>query len=159
MNQIPKDGQCFIDLVNGTALYTYFTIYCQNWVDPDGDIVKYALSCKFSNYFQFKKHFFNLKQILKVTFPSAKTKIPFDVSNKPLISVQMPAGDPRDNYAIYVSVQVYDDADGKILGIHILFFFLCNFGLNLRLRKIRHNRPYLCHTKRRFSICDRRRKI
>jgi hypothetical protein len=53
MNQLPSGGSCSIDLTNGIALSTYFSITCSNWVDPDGTISSYALIGKFlKNFFE-----------------------------------------------------------------------------------------------------------
>jgi hypothetical protein len=47
VNQLPQNGSCDINKQNGTALSTYFIIYCSNWIDRDGSIVKYEY---FSNF-------------------------------------------------------------------------------------------------------------
>ena len=41
INKPPRDGKCVTNLLNGTSMETYFTIYCKNWIDEDGIIVKY----------------------------------------------------------------------------------------------------------------------
>ena len=40
-NQQPSEGYCWVDLATGYALNTWFTIYCDNWTDSDGIVVKY----------------------------------------------------------------------------------------------------------------------
>ena len=37
----PINGKCSIDKIRGLAIDTNFTITCQNWIDPDGEISKY----------------------------------------------------------------------------------------------------------------------
>ncbi len=41
INQPPYNGICLLDNLEGTALQTYFTIKCSNWVDADGFITSY----------------------------------------------------------------------------------------------------------------------
>ena len=41
INQLPTNGYCYVAKTNGTSLTTYFDIECTNWIDPDGQIVKY----------------------------------------------------------------------------------------------------------------------
>ena len=45
-NQLPQNGTCSVDKTNGTAMETFFTVTCQNWVDPDGQIMFYQYSGK-----------------------------------------------------------------------------------------------------------------
>ncbi len=40
-NELPSNGLCFVDKTNGTSLQTWFQIICNNWIDPDGQIVSY----------------------------------------------------------------------------------------------------------------------
>ena len=41
VNSLPTGGTCSVDLNNGTAMDTYFTISCTNWIDRDGSVVNY----------------------------------------------------------------------------------------------------------------------
>ena len=41
INQLPRDGKCVIDQLNGTCLSTLFHITCYGWVDADGKIDRY----------------------------------------------------------------------------------------------------------------------
>ena len=41
INQVPFNGTCDIDQLNGLALETSFTIICSNWIDEDGYIINY----------------------------------------------------------------------------------------------------------------------
>lgn len=41
LNKPPSNGLCNIDPENGTAMITYFTIFCMNWEDDDGTIDNY----------------------------------------------------------------------------------------------------------------------
>ena len=41
LNKLPRDGSCSVNLVNGTAMLTYFTVYCKDWIDDDGFVKKY----------------------------------------------------------------------------------------------------------------------
>ncbi len=52
INKVPVNGTCMINLKNGTALYTLFTIICDDWVDPDGKITRYEYMGNF-NLFNF----------------------------------------------------------------------------------------------------------
>ena len=36
LNQLPTNGTCQVDILNGSALETNFTVKCSNWIDPDG---------------------------------------------------------------------------------------------------------------------------
>ena len=40
-NLLPTNGSCEIDQNNGTSLFTWFTILCTSWYDPDGLISTY----------------------------------------------------------------------------------------------------------------------
>ena len=51
LNKLPYGGTCFTDLKNGTALYTYITVYCNEWKDTDGVISKYVVTGKISEKF------------------------------------------------------------------------------------------------------------
>ena len=42
LNQLPMGGSCSATPTNGTSGSTLFSISCINWVDPDGQIVKYS---------------------------------------------------------------------------------------------------------------------
>ena len=53
-NQLPQNGTCSVDKTNGTAMETVFTVTCQNWVDPDGQIMFYQYSGNLIHrYFKF----------------------------------------------------------------------------------------------------------
>ena len=41
VNQPPYGGICSTNLQTGTAMLTYFTIYCKGWVDHEGIVSKY----------------------------------------------------------------------------------------------------------------------
>ena len=41
INAVPSNGTCEINLKNGTALFTLFTIFCDNWIDTDGKVARY----------------------------------------------------------------------------------------------------------------------
>ena len=41
INQLPSGGFCTISPVSGISGNTSFSIYCPNWVDPDGYISRY----------------------------------------------------------------------------------------------------------------------
>lgn len=47
INQIPVNGSCNVDLLDGRVLESYFTIKCFDWIDNDGKIVKYEYFGKF----------------------------------------------------------------------------------------------------------------
>lgn len=61
-NRLPLNGTCSVDLNNGTAMSTYFTISCENWYDSDGTIKTYEFFGNFSTSV-FKPV---LKKILKM---------------------------------------------------------------------------------------------
>ena len=42
VNQTPKNGTCTISPTTGVTLSTLFTLNCTNWVDSDGQILKYS---------------------------------------------------------------------------------------------------------------------
>lgn len=46
VNSIPLNGSCEINLRNGTALFTLFTILCDNWIDMDGKVARYEYLSK-----------------------------------------------------------------------------------------------------------------
>ncbi len=46
LNQLPQNGWCNISQANGFALSTNFIIVCSNWIDLDGQIVKYEYFSK-----------------------------------------------------------------------------------------------------------------
>jgi hypothetical protein len=41
INKQPYNGNCTVDLTEGYAFLTNFTITCDDWIDDDGYIVKY----------------------------------------------------------------------------------------------------------------------
>ena len=41
INQLPKDGTCYVDKLNGTSMLTNFLVKCIFWSDPDGFVDKY----------------------------------------------------------------------------------------------------------------------
>ena len=41
LNKLPGNGLCSIDIDNGFAMNTYFKIKCIDWIDDDGDIIRY----------------------------------------------------------------------------------------------------------------------
>ena len=41
LNDLPFGGSCSINPKNGTALETFFSIFCSNWNDSDGFIQRY----------------------------------------------------------------------------------------------------------------------
>ena len=41
INQLPKDGSCYADKLNGTSSLTSFFLKCVYWSDPDGSVDKY----------------------------------------------------------------------------------------------------------------------
>lgn len=49
-NKLPLNGTCSVDLTNGIAMNTNFTISCQDWYDTDGAIKTYEFFGKFLNY-------------------------------------------------------------------------------------------------------------
>ena len=59
INQLPLGGTCFTDLANGTAMYTFITVYCSNWYDLDGTVNNYVVSCKINK--KLYKFFFIIK--------------------------------------------------------------------------------------------------
>jgi len=40
-NQLPYNGDCYVDRSSGISLSDFFNIICQNWIDPDGTIQTY----------------------------------------------------------------------------------------------------------------------
>lgn len=40
-NQAPYNGTCLVDIFDGIALETNFTVECSNWIDADGFIFIY----------------------------------------------------------------------------------------------------------------------
>jgi hypothetical protein len=43
INNPPSGGSCVVDLNNGIALNTFFTVTCSNWIDSDGAVDSYEL--------------------------------------------------------------------------------------------------------------------
>ena len=41
LNQLPRNGYCYVTPSNGISLSTWFNIRCLGWVDPDGYIDRY----------------------------------------------------------------------------------------------------------------------
>jgi hypothetical protein len=41
LNQLPRNGYCYVSPSNGISLSTWFNLKCLNWVDPDGYIDRY----------------------------------------------------------------------------------------------------------------------
>lgn len=41
VNSVPLNGTCEVNINNGTALYTLFTIFCMDWEDTDGRVARY----------------------------------------------------------------------------------------------------------------------
>lgn len=57
LNNLPKGGSCVVNPKNGTEMFTFFSVYCQNWVDTDGTIKKYEYYCSY----KFFKIFYDAK--------------------------------------------------------------------------------------------------
>ena len=53
INQLPKDGSCYADKLNGTSSLTSFFLKCVYWSDPDGSVDKYEFYGKFYFFFPF----------------------------------------------------------------------------------------------------------
>ena len=50
-NQLPTNGLCYVDKINGTCLETWFQIKCTGWIDQDGHIVAYEYMGLFFFFF------------------------------------------------------------------------------------------------------------
>jgi hypothetical protein len=61
MNKIPIDGSCYVDVKNGSSLYTFYTVYCQNWRDPDGILLKILIYRNIIYSFKLMKFIFILR--------------------------------------------------------------------------------------------------
>ena len=90
INQAPINGTCFVDLLNGYALSTIFTITCMNWVDIDGYITRYEYFAAFMN---------------------DPNPIALNYNEEGILYTQLPQGPPYDSYNISLFVQIIDDAD------------------------------------------------
>ena len=53
-NRLPFNGQCSVNSTQGISLLTYFTISCSEWIDVDGNIVKYEFMGNFKIHFKIK---------------------------------------------------------------------------------------------------------
>ena len=90
INQAPINGTCFVDLLEGYALSTLFTITCLNWIDIDGYITRYEYFAKFLN---------------------DSNPIALNYNEEGILYTQLPQGPPYDSYNISLFVQIIDDAD------------------------------------------------
>ena len=90
INQAPINGTCSVDLLEGYALSTLFTITCLNWVDIDGYITRYEYFAKFLN---------------------DSNPIALNYNEEGILYTQLPQGPPYDSYNISLFVQIIDDAD------------------------------------------------
>ncbi len=53
INAPPSNGTCDVNLRNGTALFTLFTIVCDKWIDTDGVVARYEFLGKILKGFHF----------------------------------------------------------------------------------------------------------
>ena len=53
INQLPKDGSCYVDKLNGTSMLTNFFVKCIFWSDPDGSVDKYEFYGKMYFFYTF----------------------------------------------------------------------------------------------------------
>ena len=57
INQLPKNGYCFMDRYNGTSLISQFNIKCLGWIDPDGSVERFEYMGKQIDYFIYLRGF------------------------------------------------------------------------------------------------------
>ena len=91
INQVPKNGHCFVDQYNGTSLSTTFNIKCLNWIDIDGSIERYE--------------FF-------ATYSGNENPIALNYNSNGDLYIQLPQGPDYDSYKLYLFVNIIDDTYG-----------------------------------------------
>ncbi len=90
-NQLPTNGNCSVNPINGSALQTNFTITCLNWYDPDGSV---------SNY-QFY-----------ATLNGSTNPISLGNSSLGSLVTTLPSGSSNYSYNVYLYVLIYDNTNG-----------------------------------------------
>jgi hypothetical protein len=91
INQVPKNGQCFVDQYNGISLSTTFNIKCFDWIDTDGSIERYE--------------FF-------ATYSGNENPIALNYNSNGDLLIQLPQGPDYDFYKLYLFVNIIDDTYG-----------------------------------------------